>query len=430
MNKDWLCETVTRINKEKKVEAAIVYLSVENENLTRFARNCITQNTTRHRIKLYVTALWKRRRGSAVTSDLSPQGVLDAFKRAEDIAMTSPEDPEYTDLPGMQRYLDVPRFFPDTAELSPGVKAGVIKKIVDEASSRGMESAGIYRSGDYAVFMANTSGLIVEHKYTEAEFSVTASIADSSGSAVAQEEDAARIDPAAVAEEAFRTAESGRTPRELPPGRYPTLLSARAMGELMPFVVYQMDRRAADEGRSFFSSKLGTVIASDAISFYSDPADPRNPGWPIDFYNDGISRKREVFIESGVLRNLWTSRFWAEKQGIPVVSPPMHFTMKGGDKTLGELVSGMERGLVVNHLWYTRFVNPMDLLLTGTSRDGLFWVEDGKISHPVRHMRFNDSPLRILENPAALGAPERRNGSMLLPPVLSGDFEWSSTTTF
>lgn len=430
MNLNWLSETISRVSKQKKAEEISLSLSVENENLTRFAENRITQNTTRHRITVNITAAMKQRRGGAQTSDTSSRGVLSALRQAEAACKASPEDPEYIGMPAGQRYLKVHRFFDQTAGIAVDTKARVIRQITAEASTRSMKAAGIYRSGDYATYVANTNGLLGEHCWTEAEFSLTAQTESSSGSAVAQEEDVSKINPQALAIEAFRTAEMGKNPKELKPGAYKTLLTARSLGEMMPFVAYQMDRRAADEGRSFFAEKLGKKLISSKIDVVSDPGDPVNPGSPIDPYNDGVARKKTTFLEKGVLSNLWCSRYWAKKQRIPLVSPTFTFSMSGGTKTLDQLIRKIDRGLLVMHLWYIRYVNPMDMILTGTSRDGLFWVENGQIKHAVKHMRFNDSPMRILKSPLDMGMPERRLGSMMLPAVLVSDFNWASGTTF
>lgn len=430
MNTDWLKQTIERVAKQKKVESASLVLTVENENLSRFAENRITQNTTRHRLNLNVTVCHERRRGAAQTSNISSRGVLSALRRAEAAAKASPEDPEFVGFPRSQRYLKIERLFPQTTSLSVDAKARVIREVTAEAASRKMKAAGIYRTGDYAFLAANTDGLAGEHRWTQAEFSITAQTADSAGSAVAEEEDVTRINPQALAIEAFRTADMTRNPKELKPGRYKTLLTARALGEMMPFVVFQMDRRAADEGRSFFTGKLGKKILAKKISMVADPQDAANPGIPIDLYNDGVARKKAAFIQEGVLTNLWTMRYWAKKQRIPLVSPSFNFSMTGGNRSLDQMIKRIDRGLLVMHLWYIRYVNPMELILTGTSRDGLFLIEDGKIKRAVKNMRFNDSPVRLLRNPVSLGTPERRSGAMMLPPVLVRDFSWASGTTF
>jgi predicted Zn-dependent protease len=430
MNNEWLKETIRLVKKRKNVENASLFLVMENENLTRFAENRITQNTTRHRIQLQVTAVHKKRRGMAETSDVCSRGVLAALRKAETIAKLTPEDPEFIDLPSSQRYPVVKRFFGETANLTVEAKAQVIRKLTAEAESRKTTASGIFRSGDYGLYMANTVGLLADHTWTEAEFSMTAQSADASGSAQDQGEDVSRIDPEALAAEAFRYEELGRSPQELKPGSYKTLMTARSLAELMPFVAYQMDRRAADEGRSFFTKKLGKKILSSKIDIIANPKDRLNPGLPIDLYNDGIGRKKAVLVEKGVLHNLWCRRYWAKKKRVPMVSPVFAFSMSGGDKTLEEMIRKMDRGLLVMHLWYIRYVNLMDLVLTGTSRDGFFWIEDGQIKHAVKHMRFNESPMRMLRNPLSMGLPERRQGSMLLPPVLVNDFNWASGTTF
>jgi len=430
MNIDWLNEAIERVVKKKKAQDVSLLLTVENENLSRFAENRIIQNTTRHRINLNVSAIWDNRQGRAETSDTSSRGILSALRRAEAAAKASPQDHEFIDLPGKQRYPKIDRFFRQTAELPVESKAKVIREVTSEASSRKMTSAGIFRSGDYKVMIGNTRGLVGEHGWTEAEFSITARTDSSAGSAVAEEEDVTKINPQALAIEAFRTAEMGRNPKPLKPGSYKTLITARALGEMMPFVAYQMNRRAADEGRSYFKGKLGKKIVSKKISIIADPLNPENPGIPIDLMNDGIAVKKNAYIEDGVLANLWCTRYWAKKQHIPVVSPSMAVTMSGDDKGLDQLIKKIDHGLLAMHLWYIRYVNPMELILTGTSRDGLFLVENGQIKHSVKNLRFNDSPLRMLQNPIAFGIPERRGGSMMLPPILVKDFNWASSTTF
>ena len=52
-----------------------------------------------------------------------------------------------------------------------------------------------------------------------------------------------------------------------------------------------------------------------------------------------------------------------------------------------------------------RLVDPRTIVLTGLTRDGLWWIEKGRISHPVRNLRFNQSVLAMLA-PACSAASE------------------------
>ncbi len=70
----------------------------------------------------------------------------------------------------------------------------------------------------------------------------------------------------------------------------------------------------------------------------------------------------------------------------------------------------MERGLLVTRFWYIRPVNPQTVQLTGLTRDGLFLIENGEITQPVMNFRFNESPVRLLQNAMSSDRPQRARG--------------------
>ena len=79
----------------------------------------------------------------------------------------------------------------------------------------------------------------------------------------------------------------------------------------------------------------------------------------------------------------------------------------GGAADEAELAAPIERGLYVTRFWYVNPVHEKQTLLTGMTRDGTFLIEDGRITRPVRDVRFTDSVLRILEATEALTATQR-----------------------
>ena len=99
--------------------------------------------------------------------------------------------------------------------------------------------------------------------------------------------------------------------------------------------------------------------------------------------------------------------------------------MDGGSATLEELIRGTERGVLVTRMWYIRSVDPQTLLYTGLTRDGTFAIENGRITHAIKNFRFNESPVTMLANVEELGAPLRREGS-LIPPMRVKDFTFTS----
>lgn len=161
----------------------------------------------------------------------------------------------------------------------------------------------------------------------------------------------------------------------------------------------------------------------ERVTIYSDPGHASVPSSP--WAEDGRPFRRTVWIDNGKVKNLYSSRYWAEKTDRAAIPLPGNSIMDGSDASLEEVVAGTERGVLVTRFWYIRPVDPQTLLFTGLTRDGTFLIEDGKIVHPVNNFRFNESPIAMLRNLDALGTPERVEGS-LVPPLRVRDFTFSS----
>ena len=80
--------------------------------------------------------------------------------------------------------------------------------------------------------------------------------------------------------------------------------------------------------------------------------------------------------------------------------------MTGGSASMDEMIASTERGLLLTTLWYIREVDPTTLLLTGLTRDGVYLVEDGKVTAAVNNFRFNESPLDLLRRATQAGIAE------------------------
>jgi predicted Zn-dependent protease len=195
-----------------------------------------------------------------------------------------------------------------------------------------------------------------------------------------------------------------------------------------------MDGRQADEGRSFMSkpggkTKLGEKLVDERVNIYSDPFHPEMP--TSTWSGDGRPQEKINWIENGVIKNLFYSRYWAEKKGIKAIPAPDAMIMAGTEQSLEDLIKSTEKGILVTRLWYIRSVDPQTVLLTGLTRDGTFYIENGEIKFPVKNFRFNESPIIMLNNLEALGKPERTvsgesNTNALIPPMKIRDFTFSS----
>ena len=138
-----------------------------------------------------------------------------------------------------------------------------------------------------------------------------------------------------------------------------------------------------------------------------------------------------TWIDKGVVKNLTYSRYWAQKKGVKAIPSPDAVIMEGGNKSLDELIKGTRKGILVTRLWYIRNVDPQTLLLTGLTRDGTFYIENGVIKFPIKNFRFNESPLFLLNNIEAIGPAVRiggteQGGPIVMPAIKAKDFNFTS----
>ena len=104
---------------------------------------------------------------------------------------------------------------------------------------------------------------------------------------------------------------------------------------------------------------------------------------------------------------------------------PSNGIMMGGTESVNDLIKSTERGILVTRFWYIRSVDPQTLLYTGLTRDGTFFIENGEVKYPIKNMRFNESPIIMLNNLEKLGKPMRTGGN-LIPPMKIRDFTFTS----
>jgi predicted Zn-dependent protease len=222
--------------------------------------------------------------------------------------------------------------------------------------------------------------------------------------------------------------------KAIEPGKYTVILEPAAAAVLLERILFDLDARQADEGRSSFSkaggkTRLNEKLMDERVTIYSDPLHPELP--TSTWTGDGRPQEKTTWIEKGVVKNFTYSRYWAQKKGVKAIPAPDSFIMEGGTKSLQDLIAGTKKGILVTRLWYIRDVDPQTLLLTGLTRDGTFYIENGKIMHPIKNFRFNESPIIMLNNLEELGKTERTvsvesNNNYLIPPMKIRDFTFTS----
>lgn len=428
MTRDHALDALERTLKLVTTETATVTLSGDREGATRYANNAITQNVAADRLNLRVTAACGQKVGSATTNQLDDESLLSTVRRAEDAARASDPDLEYMPPLGPQTYPDVIGFAESTAAAGPADRARIVAGLTRASSAAGHRAAGSVTTTDAFTAMATTAGLRAFHRYTSARVLCTVIADGASGWAGVGSHDLDAVSVDEIADRAFRKAEAARNPVEVQPGPTTVILEPQAVADLLEYLIYSMDAKAADENRSVFSGKEGQQIAAPSVTIRSLPAHPQVPGSP--FITDGLPARDVAWLDKGVLTALRTGRFWAQKTGRPLVGFPGNIVMDGGNESTEDLIAEVESGLLVTRFWYIRHVDPMKLLLTGMTRDGVYRIENGKVAGAALNMRFNESPIRMLSNVQAIGKPVPTREEVFAPPLLVKDFQFSSVTRF
>jgi predicted Zn-dependent protease len=327
-------------------------------------------------------------------------------------------------------------YFESTAAVSPEVRAESVAKSLALVKAQQLTAAGFLEDQKGYTAMMNSKGLFAYYPSTRTNFSLTVRTQDGKGSGYASKgfSNFAKLDTAAASKIAIQKAIGSVNAKAIEPGKYTVILEPAAAVVLLENMFFNMDARSADEGRSFMSkpggkTKLGEKLVDERVTFYSDPTNPELPASP--WASDGRPQEKLNWIDKGVVKNLYYSRYWAEKQGAKAVPQPNNIIMAGGNQSLEEMIKSTAKGVLVTRLWYIRSVDPQTLLLTGLTRDGTFYIENGKIKHPIKNFRFNESPIIMLNNLEALGKPERvvsgeSDINYLIPTIKIRDFTFTS----
>jgi predicted Zn-dependent protease len=424
-----LLKKVLSFSRADECEAS---LSGGHTGNLRFARNAVSTSGGADTLSLAIQSTFGKKTGTATINEFDDTSLEKVVRRAEELARLAPENPEYVEFVGPQRYLQPAAYFESTAKLSPDDRANAAGASLAVCREQGTIGAGFLEDSTNFSAIANTRGLTGYQRQTDVNFSVTTRTADGKGSGygLCDFNDAAKLDTGAVTKVAARKAGLSREARAIEPGKYTVILEPAAGIDLVRLMISSMDARQADEGRSFLSkvggsTRLGEKLVDERVQLYSDPMNPEIAG--DQWAGDGRARARTEWIKDGIVTNLAYSRYWARKHGKGDGTPPAggRFIMGGTTTGLDELIKSVKRGVLVTRLWYIRAVDPQTLLYTGLTRDGTFYVENGEIKYAVKNFRFNESPVIMLNNLEALGRPQRVNNS-LIPPMVLRDFTFSS----
>ena len=428
---------LTKALSYSKAEQCEINLFGSDSGNIRYARNSVSTSGGISTNGLVVNSAFGKRLGTATINEFDEASLEKVVRRSEELAKLAPENPEFMPFLEPQQYgNDSSTFSEATAAVGAKERADAVQGSLNEAKENKLIAAGFLSNNVGFSAMMNSKGLFAYNKSTDVAINITVRTEDSKGSGYATKgyNDFKKLNAKTDTAIASKKALGSVAARAIEPGKYTVILEPTAVAVMLENLFSALDARQADEGRSFMSkpggkTKLGEQMLDERVNIYSDPWNTElpTPTWA----GDGRPQEKINWIEKGVVKNLSSSRYWAKKTGIKSIPSPDGMIMQGGNKTLEELIKGTEKGILVTRLWYIRSVDPQTLLLTGLTRDGTFYIENGEIKFPVKNFRFNESPIIMLNNLEEMGKSERTvsaesNANYLLPPLKIKDFTFTS----
>ncbi len=460
LTKDQAADIFEKLKKHSTADEVEALIYGGKSALTRFANNTIHQNVAEEGYSVSVRTAFGGRTARATTNKLDEESLQRVVQASESLAKVQHPDPDLLPMPDAGESAAATearpsRHFARTAELTPGLHADAVAKIVQVASRNKLTTAGIFSCSEGVEGIFNSRGLNDWHAHTSSEISVTMLGGDSSGWQKANSPDVAQLDPTELAEISARKALESARPREIPAGKYAVILEPAAVLDMVGFMFFDFGGLSILDQRSFLNNRVGTQIFGPNINIWDDVAHPLQSGTPFD--GEGIPRQCVHLVENGVVRRLVYARATAkrmqqseykDKVG-PVAATGHGFSLPNemgeapmnivfgapqDPKTTDQMIASTERGVLVTRLWYIREVDPYEKILTGMTRDGTFCVEDGKVRHGILNFRFNESLIHMLSNVESMGTPVRASGEesfdMVAPPMKVRDFNFTEVTKF
>ncbi len=420
-------KAIEYIRKHCKADDYTFMFNQTDSHETRFAQNMITQHMNGSHYSLMLEVSFGNKTGTAVVNQPDEEHLGHMIDTAEQMAKLNQPDPEHVPSPAKQSLPDVQNYSDATAALTTDDMVSVVEKCVANAKKidakiSGMTSRYLSRS-----CMITKNGFEGEDRSSSFDHSMTMKRDDVETKVSRGVKDFACFSIDDELERLNGQFSSLSKPQPIEPGKYPVILRSQAVGNFFQFLNYMMDLRRADEGTSPFSDQIGKEFFGKDFTLRSTIGDPDLNAPRYNY--EGVPAREIHWVRNGVLENMPVARYYA---GVKGIEPCQAYNMliEGGDATEEEMMKIAGSGIIVNHLWYIRFVNAKRGELTGMTRDGVLWFEDGKIKHPIVNLRFNEviheSTRRIL----ALGKPEVQSDYAKVPSMLIDGFNFVDTTSF
>jgi predicted Zn-dependent protease len=386
--------------------------------IMRYSHSSIHQNAVSDETHVHARAIVGSAVGTTTGNSLEPAALRELLARAAELAQAQTPNADWPGLASPTNYRTPHAFDPATVALDAATQARDIGRICARASVAGFRAAGTHSIDVTEDAVANTNG-VAAYAPASVAYLRALVLGDHGGSGYADDLSAraSDLDPDGIAARAIEKCALDRDRTRLAPGDYEAVFEEDAVAEILRIMsITGLSGQAVREGRSFLAGAVGTPVTGPKLTLHDDALHPGQLAIPFD--PEGTPKQRVTLVEHGVAKGPVYDRWSAKATGAVstghAADPGRYghgghagnLVMAGGTATREQLIRSVTRGVLITRFHYTNTPDPKRATMTGTTRDGTFLIEDGKITRALANVRYTMSALDLFGGIDLLG-PQR-----------------------
>jgi len=424
--KDRLQKILKFMQKHSKADDYEIYVSYNDTQNTRFAQNSITQHIAGDCIDVVYDCSIDKKVGTAHTKQIDEANLLQIIRKAEDTARQNIADPDTPPSLAKEDYKQVVSYADSVKKLTSEKLVDIVKTCILNAQLKEALLSGIITKSSSQQYYATKNGFLGYQANSDVELSMTMSKDHIETKVALSNKDFDKLNIDGMISQLNEQFDALKGFKEMDFQTLPVIMRPQAVMELFQYLWWLFNRKSADEGMTPFTGQLGKKFLGSNFSMLSTLDDPDLTITP---FSSTCVHKNVNWVTNGVINEMPCSRDWAFKHNL-TPSSLHNFIIPGQGVSEADMLKKVKRGLILNNLWYIRVNDMKTADLTGMTRDGVLYFENGKVQHAVNNFRFNECLHKLTERIIATGVSTQLNGYAKVPTMLIDEFHFVDKTTF
>ena len=415
------------------------------EALTRFANSTIHQNVSDHTYRFLFRVEKNKKMSSSSLTVLTPSSIDKTLTQLETSLEYVPAIPFFQGFPESYDREKQSLSTVDTL-LDEFQRADVVEAAINEAEKieKKVKLAGAVSIKDLSFRIINSNGIDSSHRLTYNSLIIN-SLTEGDNKGYAKEEQHVRnpseLNPVELSRKATELSVSTCTAKDYPEGEYEVIFSPAAVRTIVRFISFGHIGSLYHESQSFIADQIGAQLFDEKLTLIDDPLNDRTLlASPFD--GEGVNKKPLFLVEDGVPKTILYNTFMASRylnditrttghQVIPYSDyifgsvSPINLILYPGDSSVPEMIEETDKGFYVNRLHYTNFVNRRLGAITGLTRDGLLYIENGEVVSAAKNFRFTDNFPRFLKEVSLIGNDQEASYLTIAPAMKLDSFRFT-----